>query len=122
MGLPPSDLREVAGALLSAASMALFAASVREFGKSGTPIPSSRPSTTVVRTGPFQFSRNPIYVAFTGFQLGVGLWAGNGWILVMLIPTLALISQGVIAREEKYMTEKFGEDYRDYCRSVRRWL
>ncbi len=122
LALSSSGVRESAGVLLGAASIVLFARSVGEFRKFGTPIPSSRPSTTVVRTGPYRLSRNPIYLAFTLLQLGIGLWAGNGWLLVLLIPTLALISRGVIDREEQYMTEKFGEDYLRYRRSVRRWL
>ncbi len=122
LALSSSGVQEGAGALLVAASIVLFACSVREFRRFETPVPSSRPSTTVVRTGPYRFSRNPIYLAFTLLQLGIGLWAGNGWLLVLLIPTLALISGGVIDREEQYMTEKFGEDYLLYRRSVRRWL
>ncbi len=122
LALTSSGVQESAGALLVAASIALFARSAREFRKFETPVPSSRPSTTVVRTGPYRFSRNPIYLAFMLLQVGVGLWAGNGWLLVLLVPTLALISRGVIDREEQYMTEKFGEDYLRYRRSVRRWL
>ena len=98
LALSWSGVQESAGALLVVASIALFARSVREFRNFGTPVPSSRPSTTVVRTGPYRFSRNPIYLAFTLLQLGIGLWAGNGWLLVLLIPTLALMSRGVIDR------------------------
>ncbi len=122
LALSPSGVREGAAALLVAASIALFARSVREFRKLETPVPSTRPSTTVVRTGPYRFSRNPIYLAFTLLQLGIGLWTGNGWLIVLLIPTLALIFLGVVAREERYLTERFGEDYLRYRRSVRRWL
>ncbi len=122
LALSSSGVQESAGALLVAGSVALFARSAREFRKFGTPLPSSRPSTTVVRTGPYRFSRNPIYLSFTLLQVGIALWAGNGWLLVLLIPTLALISGGVIDREEQYLTEKFGEDYLRYRRSVRRWL
>ncbi len=122
LALPSSGVQEGAGALLVAASITLFARSVGEFRRFETPVPSTRPSTVVVRTGPYRFSRNPIYLAFTLLQLGIGLWVGNGWLLVLLIPTLALISRGVIDREEQYMTQKFGGNYLQYRRSVRRWL
>ncbi len=122
LALPSSAVQEGAGALLVVASIALFARSVGEFRKFKTPVPSTRPSTVVVRTGPYRFSRNPIYLAFTLLQLGIGLWAGNGWLLVLLIPTLVLMSRGVIDREEQYMTQKFGGEYLRYRRSVRRWL
>ena len=122
LALSSSGVQEGLGALLVAAAIALFALSVREFRRFATPVPSTRPSTRVVRTGPYRFSRNPIYLAFTLLQLGIALWAGNGWLLLLLVPTLALISWGVIHREERYMTQKFGEDYLQYLRSVRRWL
>ncbi len=122
LALSSSGVRESAGLLLGAGSIALFARSVAEFRKFGTPVPSSQPSTSVVRTGPYRFSRNPIYLAFAVLQLGIGLWAGNGWLLLLLIPTLALVSRGVIDCEERYLSEKFGEDYLRYRRSVRRWL
>jgi len=112
----------VVGVLLVTVSILLFALSIRELWKLGTPVPSSRPSRAVVQTGPYRLSRNPIYVSFTLLQLGIGLWAGNGWLLVLLVPVLLLISYGVIDREEAYMTERFGDEYLGYRRSVRRWL
>ena len=122
LALSSSGVRESAGLLLGAGSIALFARSVAEFRKFGTPVPSSQPSTSVVRTGPYRFSRNPIYLAFMLLQVGVGLWAGNGWLLMLLVPTLALISRGVIDREERYLEGKFGQDYRQYRAKVRRWF
>ena len=76
----------------------------------------------VIATGPYRFSRNPIYLSFTLLQLGLGMWANSAWVVGMLIPTLVLMSYGVIAREEQYMAEKFGEEYLRYTAAVRRWM
>ena len=51
-----------------------------------------------------------------------GLWANSAWLVGLLIPTLVLMSYGVIAREERYMAQKFGDEYLRYRASVRRWI
>jgi len=63
-----------------------------------------------------------LYLSFTLLQLGIGLWANNAWVVAMLVPTLVLMSYGVIAREERYMEQKFGDEYRRYQAAVRRWI
>jgi protein-S-isoprenylcysteine O-methyltransferase Ste14 len=80
------------------------------------------PTGVLVTTGPFRFSRNPMYLAMSSLQLGIGLWLNTVWIVALLVPILVFIHRSVIEREERYMTEKFGEPYRDYQRAVRRWL
>ena len=60
--------------------------------------------------------------AFTLLQLGAGLWANNVWVVALLVPILVLMSYGVIAREERYMEQKFGDEYRRYRAAVRRWV
>ena len=113
---------EPLGLLLIVLAIALFALSVREFRRAQTPIRTRKPVTAVIRTGPYRFSRNPIYLSFTLLQLGLGTWANSAWIVGMLIPTLVLMSSGVIDREERYMAEKFGEEYLRYTAAVRRWI
>ena len=101
-------------------AVALFVLSVREFRRAQTPIRTRKPVTKVITTGPYRFTRNPIYLSFTLLQLGLGLWANSAWVVGLLIPTLALMS-GVIAREERYMAQKFGDEYLQYRATVRRW-
>jgi protein-S-isoprenylcysteine O-methyltransferase Ste14 len=80
------------------------------------------PTGVLVTTGPFRFSRNPMYVAMSSLQLGIGLWLNTAWIIVLLVPIVVFIHRSVIEREERYMTEKFGEPYRVYQGAVRRWF
>ncbi len=77
---------------------------------------------SIITNGPYRFSRNPIYLSFTLLQLGLGMWANSAWLVGMLIPTLVLMSYGVIAREERYMARKFRDEYLQYKRAVRRWF
>ena len=76
----------------------------------------------IVRTGPYRFSRNPIYLAFSLLQLGVAIWANGVWLLATLVGAVALIRCVVILREEQYLERRFGARYLDYKASVRRWL
>ena len=103
-------------------AVALFLSAVRTFRTAGTPVPGNRPTTTIVRTGPYRYSRNPIYLAFSLLQLGVAFWVNSLWLLVTLMPAVALMSFVVIPREEQYLETRFPSDYLSYKASVRRWL
>jgi protein-S-isoprenylcysteine O-methyltransferase Ste14 len=103
-------------------AVGLFIAAVRTFRSAGTPVPGNQPTTAIVPTGPYRFSRNPIYLAFSALQAGIALWVGSLWLLVTLIPALALMSFWVIPREERYLEARFPSEYMPYRSSVRRWL
>ena len=120
--LVPSSLSTPIGAAVTLLAVALFVAAVRTFRAAGTPIPGNRPTTTIVRVGPYRFTRNPIYLAFSLFQLGLSFWINSLALLVTLIPAVALISLVVIPREERYLEERFPSEYTSYKTSVRRWL
>ena len=118
----PSTINVPLGVLLILIAVVLFIVSVRTFKKAGTPVPGDMPTTLIVRAGPYRFSRNPIYVAFTLFHLGIAAWVNSAAVLVMALPALGLMALVVIPREERYLEEKFPADYLPYKREVRRWL
>jgi protein-S-isoprenylcysteine O-methyltransferase Ste14 len=118
----PDSLGTPLGALVILAAVALFIFAVRTFRAAGTPVPGNQPTTTIVRTGPYRFSRNPIYLAFSLFQLGLAVWVNSISLLFTLIPAIALMSSVVIPREEQYLEGRFPADYVPYEASVRRWL
>ena len=103
-------------------AVVLFLSAVRTFRTAGTPVPGNRPTTTIVRTGPYRCSRNPIYLSFSLLQRGVACWVNSLWLLVTLMPAVALMSFVVIPREEHYLETRFPSDYLPYKASVRRWL
>jgi len=78
--------------------------------------------TSMVSTGPFRFSRNPIYLADAIAYLGGSLLIHSFWPLVVLPVVLWVMRSQVIDREERYLTERFGDTYREYQLRVRRWL
>jgi len=118
----PETLALPIGAPLVAIAVALLAWSVAKFRAAGTPVPARQPTTAIVRTGPYRFSRNPIYLSYSLFQLGLAVWIDNGWLLATLAVAVWLIHHLVIPREEQYLERKFGAEYLDYKRRVGRWL
>jgi len=118
----PRPLAMPLGVPLVVVAIALFATSVAKFRAAGTPVPARQPTTAIVRTGPYRFSRNPIYLAFSLLQLGIAIWVNSLWLLATLVGAVALVNFVVIPREEQYLERKFGAEYLDYKASVRRWL
>ena len=110
------------GIILVVASVLVLGSSVRRFRAAGTPVPARKPTTAIVRTGPYRFSRNPIYLAFSLLQLGIAVSVNSWWLIATLAAAVAIIHWIVVPREERYLEAKFGAAYLDYKASVRRWL
>jgi len=110
------------GPVVTACAVTLFLLSYWEFRRAGTSVRGSTRSTTIVRTGPYRFSRNPIYLSFVLLVLGLSFWLNNSWLLVTLVPAVGIIAMVVIPREERFLERNFHEEYSSYKASVRRWL
>lgn len=114
-------LRVAAGVAGLAGGAALFWWGMGTFaGRTG--IMLQRPARQLVTFGPYQFSRNPMYVGFVAMYFGLSLLANTVWPLVLLPAVVGLLVWIVISREERYMRATFGAEYDAYCRRVRRWL
>ena len=88
----------------------------------GTNIDPAKPALAIVRGGPYRFTRNPMYLALCLLQIALGFFL-NDWItLLFVIPLFFVLHYGVVLREERYLTAKFGEPYLQLKREVRRWL
>jgi protein-S-isoprenylcysteine O-methyltransferase Ste14 len=94
------------------------------FRRVKTHIEPWKPTTTIITTGFFAISRNPIYLAFcvAGIGIGIGMILHSWWVVFSCIPAAMLVYYFVIKREEAYLERKFGEAYLQYKARVRRWL
>ena len=108
---------------------ACFAGSLLVAGPAGwrmwrtrTAIVPHHTTTALVVSGPFRFTRNPLYLALGLVLAGLAFATNSLAVAVMIVPWTIVMRYGVIAREERYLEGKFGEDYRAYCRRVRRWI
>lgn len=110
------------GAIIAATGIWLMARAMSEFKKFNTPVETNRSAATIVMSGPYEWSRNPIYIAGLLIFLGVGFALGNVWLLSFFVILFIVFNVFVIDREEEYLLEKFGEDYHEYKKLVRRWF
>jgi len=112
------------GAIPSVLGFAVALRCVWDFGWTGrgTPAPIAPPQRLVV-VGFYRYVRNPMYVGFAAGWLG--LWVLFGHSNLPLIAAVTAVALGihlfVVFYEEPTLRQKFGEDYLDYCRNVRRW-
>lgn len=96
--------------------------SVSYLRENKTTIEFNKDPSSLVTNGPFRISRNPIYLS--GFMLSIGLAILLGSLITFLFPVLLLLilDRVYIPSEEKTLENTFGDDYRTYKQSVRRWL
>jgi protein-S-isoprenylcysteine O-methyltransferase Ste14 len=121
-GFMHGALRWVLGALLVFVGIALNVGGFITQKRAGTdPIPFN-PSTRIVVQGLYRFTRNPMYIGFALWTLGLAILVDSAWMLLAVPIGLILTDRIVITREERYLERKFGEEYLDYKRRVRRWI
>lgn len=118
----PAWLQWGLGVLLIAAGLGLLLWFNTSFSRKGTAVEPWKPTTAIVTTGPYRFTRNPAYLGMALTYVGIAVTSSALWVLLPLPVVLAVIDRGVIAREERYLERKFGEEYLGYKRTVRRWV
>ncbi len=105
-----------------AAAAWLVAPGVAEFKKAGTAIDPFEETTALVESGPFAYTRNPLYLGLTMAYVGCALATRAALPLAVLPSVLWLMNVGVIEREERYLQRKFGNAYQQYRERVPRWV
>lgn len=80
------------------------------------------PTSAIVQSGMFSLSRNPLYTGLAFCYCGLAFAIDCVWILALLPPTLIAVQIMLISPEERYLEEKFGDEYRDYKKRVRCWI
>ncbi len=120
--MPPAVSAGWTGGAVFAAALALLAWAITTITRAGSNVPTNMPTKTIVDTGPYRFTRNPIYLAMFLGLVGLAMAFNSLWLLAVLAPFALVIRYGVVAREEAYLERKFDDAYRRYRSRVRRWL
>ncbi len=121
-GFGAFHLQWFVGVVIIAVSVLIIIISGLSFKQAKTTIEPWKPTSSIISTGVFRYSRNPIYLAFCVFQFGTAFLLDNLWVLTGLPLSMLLLFLVAIRKEENYLETKFGKDYLDYQSRVRRWL
>lgn len=122
LGLGSHWLLRALGALALLGALSLVSAAILSFRRQGTSENPHRPSTALVREGPYRLTRNPMYLSMVLILIGLGLLLDSIWLLLAAPLDALLLTVLVIRYEEIYLENKFGKDYSEFKGSVRRWL
>lgn len=118
----PRTPSRIAAAVLLLPGLGLVFWSIWLFLRARTsPLPM-RPTTAIVRSGPYRWTRNPMYLGMLLVYIGLALLFDIFWALVLIPLIMTLVARLVIQREERYLEATFGEEYRLYRTQVRRWI
>ena len=110
------------GLLMLLACFGGMAWSLKLFQAADTNVSPRDPSTAIVTDGPYQYSRNPMYMCMLLGFAGLSFMDDAPMMLALIIPLFFVLDLKVIIPEEAYLTDKFGETYTVYQSNVRRWL
>ena len=120
--LVDQDQLRLPGYGLIVVALMLIAVAFVQFRRAQTHIEPWQPTTHIIESGIFRYSRNPIYLAFCLATLGAGLVMNSWWGVLAPAPLAWLLQRLVIRKEEIYLEAKFGEAYLAYRNRVRRWF
>ena len=118
------ELQLLVAILIAVAGVALVVMSILEFRRASTTIDPFHPeeASSLVDSGVFRFSRNPMYIGLLLVLIGWSVWLGSYYNLVVLAMFVSYITAFQIKPEEAAMKSLFGEEYDQYCSKVRRWI
>jgi len=120
--LPRGPWLVAVGFLVFALGFVAALSAIARFRNAGNDPNPNVPVNDLVVDGPFRLTRNPMYVGLALVYVAIALWTASLWALPLLVVVMLVIRYGVVAREERYMTRRFGEAYLDYTKRVRRWI
>jgi len=110
------------GVPIALAGVALIASTLALFWRFRTHTEPWEPASALIEAGPYKLSRNPMYLGMALASGGIAVFFESIAALILIALVVAIIDRWVVAREEAYLTRRFGEAFSAYRRRVRRWL
>jgi protein-S-isoprenylcysteine O-methyltransferase Ste14 len=110
------------GSMIIAVTILIAVWSLLHFHKHDTDVRPDKPDSALITSGPYRFTRNPLYIGLSLVQITTAVWLDNLWVLLLVVPSIIVITRYAITREELYLEQLFGQKYIEYKQRVRRWL
>jgi protein-S-isoprenylcysteine O-methyltransferase Ste14 len=110
------------GGIIIVAATLIAAWALLYFHRHDTDVRPDKPDRALITSGPYRFTRNPLYIVLTLAQITAAVWLDNLWILLLVVASVIVITRYAITREELYLEQLFGQEYLRYKRRVRRWF
>jgi len=118
----PGHLFKVIGATLIVWAICLDIWALSALWKHHTTVLPHRSATRLVTSGPFYYTRNPIYLGYTILTIGLAFVTGNAWFIVLVPVAMAATHAYAVHREERHLLSRFGIEFELYCQKTRRWI
>jgi protein-S-isoprenylcysteine O-methyltransferase Ste14 len=118
----PNPFSRIGGTMFVAIGSLLLFTSVYFFSKNKVSIEPWKPTAQLLNGGLYRFSRNPIYLGFIFIHLGIGILIQTLWMIPSGFVLYLILRYYAIAKEERYLQRRFGDDYLHYQNKIRRWF
>jgi protein-S-isoprenylcysteine O-methyltransferase Ste14 len=112
----------ILGWILIAFGLMLALPAILKFIQSRNTLITVKPANSLQTNGIYSITRNPMYLSLLFLYTGIAFFAGNWWTIILIPVVIIVITTYVIKREEKYLSDAFGQDYTAYRIKVRRWI
>ena len=112
----------ILGWILVAFSLIIVLPAIFRFVQSRNTLITVKPANSLQTNGIYSVTRNPMYLGLLFLYTGLAFLTGNWWTFILIPIVIIVITVYVIKREEKYLSDAFGQDYSAYKIKVRRWV
>lgn len=120
--LLPKIIAWLIGWVIALVSLIVVILGLRVFRAANNPVMPYKPVSSLMIQGVFKLTRNPLYLSLLLLYIGISIFINFWWPIVFVPVLIVMINQLVIAKEEAYLTRRFGKEYQQYCEHVRRWI
>ncbi len=118
----PAAVRWTVGLILIVGPISVLPSLFTAFRRANSEYDVRKMPNALVTDGAFRYSRNPGYLGLIIVTVGIAVAFDDPWVLLALVPAIALVHYGVVLMEEAVLERAFGDEYREYKRRVRRWI
>ena len=117
-----ASIRVILGGIVAFPGTLIVVLAKVGFSRAKQPSAPGKPTTDLVQDGIFKYTRNPMYLGLFIVLVGLSIASDMPWWTILAGPVAGLVQWALIVPEERYLADRFGEEYFMYAGRVRRWI